>query len=149
GLRAARTDQIAQASAVSTATLFNYFPSKAALAAAWVRGELDRAIEAAATDLGERGLRPMLRATCRALAAQALDAPALRLEAWQLAGRARATPPDDRHPLVAGIQREQQSERVRADVAPSCLAGMLLDALESGLIEGLGSGQDEEGVLRA
>ena len=44
GIRRTRTDQIAKAAAVSPATLFNYFPNKGALAEAWVRGELDRAV---------------------------------------------------------------------------------------------------------
>lgn len=154
GLRATRTEAIARASQVSTATLFNYFPSKSALAGAWVRGELDQAIHAAGRDLGERGVRALLRAVCRILAAQARDAPALRLEAWQAAGRARGAGLeraglDEGAPLVEAVRREQQSERVRRDLAPSTLAEMLLDALESGLIEGLRAGWDEEEFVRA
>src|SRR5678816_1839556 len=76
GIRRTRTDQIAKAAAVSSATLFNYFPNKGALAEAWVGIE-------------ERGLRPSLRSACRMLAERAADAPALRLEAWRTAGRAR------------------------------------------------------------
>lgn len=149
GIRAAKTEAIARASSVSTATLFNYFPTKAALAAAWVRGELDRVVETAATELGDRGLRPVLRAVCRALASQVGDVPALRLEAWQTAGRARETGLDDHHPLLEGLRREQQGERVRADLPAEALAEMLLDALESGLIEGLRSGRSEDDVARA
>ncbi|MEZ4333026.1 MAG: TetR/AcrR family transcriptional regulator [Myxococcota bacterium] len=157
-MRAAKTEAIARASQVSTATLFNYFPSKAALAGAWVRGELDRAIQTAAQELSDRGLRPILRAACRGLAAQSRDAPALRLDAWQAAGRARNAggegPGFERVGreggglLVEAVRREQQGERVRSDVSPGVLAEMLLDALESGLIAGLRADQTEDAVAR-
>ena len=149
GIRRTRTDQIAKAAAVSPATLFNYFPNKGALAEAWIRGELDRAVEAAAGSIDDRGLRPALRGACRTLAERAADAPTLRLEAWRSAGRARERAPDPIHPLVAGIAGEQVRERIRQDMPARVLAEMLLDALESGLIDGLREGRAEDDLLRS
>jgi AcrR family transcriptional regulator len=126
GIRRTRTDQIAKAAAVSPATLFNYFPNKSTLAEAWVRGELDRAVEESAVGIDERGLRPALRSLCRALAERAADAPTLRLEAWRSAGRARERALAPSHPLVAGIVGEQIRERIRQDIPARALAEMLL-----------------------
>lgn len=148
GIRGTRTEAIARASAVSPATLFNYFPSKSALAEAWVRGEVDRAIDEAAAELEGRGLRPALRSICRALAGRAGDTPALRFEAWRTAGRARAEAPGDGHPLVRGLVREQQGERIRQDVPARVLAELLLDGLEAGLIDGLREGRSEAELAR-
>ncbi|MBK7949346.1 MAG: TetR/AcrR family transcriptional regulator [Deltaproteobacteria bacterium] len=149
GIRGTRTEAIARASAVSPATLFNYFPSKSALAEAWVRGEVDRAIEAESALLEERGLRPALRSICRALAGRAGDAPALRFEAWRTTGRARDRALPDRHPWIQGLLREQQRERIRQDVPARLLAELLLDGLESGLIDGLRAGGSESELARA
>jgi len=148
GIRRTRTEEIARASSVSAATLFNYFPSKAALAEAWVRGEADRIVEERAAELEERGLRPALRAVCRALAAQSTDAPALRLEAWRTAGRARgrAIPPE--HPVARGVAREQERERIRRDIPATGLAELILDALEAGLIVGLRAAGDPDELAR-
>ncbi len=149
GVRRTRTDQIARAAAVSPATLFNYFPNKGALAEAWVRGELDGVVASWASKIGERGLRPALRGACRALSVQADDAPALRFEAWRSAGRARDRALDPAHPLVAGIEQEQLRERIRQDLPAQVLAGQVLDALESGLIEGLRDAAAQDDLLRA
>lgn len=149
GIRRTRTDQIAKAAAVSPATLFNYFPNKSTLAEAWVRGELDRAVEESAIGIDERGLRPALRSLCRALAERAADAPTLRLEAWRSAGRARERALAPSHPLVAGIIGEQIRERIRQDIPARALAEMLLEALESGLIDGLREGRAEDDRLRS
>jgi AcrR family transcriptional regulator len=149
GIRRTRTEAIAEASSVSAATLFNYFPSKAALAEAWVRGELDGVMAEAAKEIEDRGLRPALRSACRALASRAGDAPALRFEAWRTTGRARESALDDDHPLVGGIRRDQERERIRQDVSPGLVAALLLDAIESGLIEGLRAEQGEEAVARS
>ena len=66
GMRATRLAQIAAESEVSSATLFNYFPTKGTLAEAWVRGELEShladAIEAAVDT--RHNLRSAIRATC-------------------------------------------------------------------------------------
>ncbi|MFO0691786.1 MAG: TetR/AcrR family transcriptional regulator [Myxococcota bacterium] len=148
GIRGTRTEAIARASAVSPATLFNYFPSKAALAEAWVRGEVDRAVGEAAAELEGRGLRPALRSICRALAGRAGDAPELRFEAWRTAGRARAGALLEGHPLVRGLRREQEGERIRQDVPASVLAELLLDGLEAGLIDGLRAARPEAELAR-
>ena len=148
GFRRTRTEQIAKASAVSAATLFNYFPSKAALAAAWVRGESDRAVEQSAGEIAERGLRPALRSACRLLAGQVVDAPALRFEAWRATGRAREAGLRPDHPLVAGIVREQTADRIRRDLPAALLAEMLLDAIETGVVDGLRTGQSAEDLAR-
>ena len=137
GIRRTRTDQIARAADVSPATLFNYFPNKGALAEAWVRGETDRIVAETSAAIIERGLRPSLRAACRLLAGRAADAPALRLEAWRTAGRARDEALGGAHPLIAGLEHEQECERIRRDLPARLLAELILDALESGLIDGL------------
>ena len=149
GIRGTRTEAIARASAVSPATLFNYFPSKSALAEAWVRGEVDRAVEEAASELEGRGLRPALRSISRGLAGRAGDAPALRFEAWRTTGRARDREPQDRHPLVRSLLQEQERERIRQDIPAHVLAGLLLDGLEAGLIDGLRAGRSEPDLARA
>lgn len=141
GVRQTRTNQIARASAVSAATFFNHFPSKAALAEAWVRGEVDRLIDEAAPSIAARGLRPVLRGACRSLATRAADAPALRFEAWRTVGRARERCPALEHPLVRGLEQEQAAERIRRDVSAVLLAELLLDALEAGLVAGLRDAQ--------
>lgn len=148
GFRRTRTDQIAKASSISASTLFNYFPSKAALAEAWVRGESDRAIEEAAGMISERGLRPGLRGACRRLASQAADAPALRFEAWRATGRAREEGLPATHPLVVGIGREQTDGRIRQDLPATLLAEMILDAIEAALVAGLRTERSPEDLAR-
>jgi AcrR family transcriptional regulator len=149
GVRRTRTDQIARASAVSAATFFNHFPSKAALAEAWLRGEVDRRIEEAGPAIRERGLRTALRGACRSLAAGAADAPALRFEAWRTVGRARERGPGLSHPLVVGIEQDQAAERIRRDVSAALLVELILDALESGLIDGLRDAQAPDDLARS
>jgi len=148
GFRRTRTEEIARASAVSPATLFNYFPTKAALAEAWVRGEVDRGLEEATGELETRGLRPALRSVARDLARRAGDAPELRVEAWRAAGRARDREPEAGHPLLEAFRREQQGERIRQDVPAAVLTSLVLDALEAGLIEGLRLGRGEAELAR-
>jgi AcrR family transcriptional regulator len=149
GIRAARFNQIAEASGVSPATLFNYFPNKGALAEAWVRGEIERALSGVNGQAGHPALRPALRAACRELARQAGDDRAVRLEAWREAGRARPGTLGERHPTVRAFSREQGRERVRADVSAEALAELLIDAVESGLISGLRSELPEGDLARA
>ncbi len=149
GIRRTRTEQIARAAAVSPATLFNYFPTKGALAEAWVRGELERAVAEGAGPIEARGLRPALRGICRMLADRAADAPGLRLEAWRSTPRARERELAPEHPLVAGVVAEQLRERIRQDVPAAVLAELLLDALEAGLIEGLRAGRSGSELMRA
>lgn len=149
GIRRTRTEQIARAADISPATLFNYFPNKGTLAEAWIRGESDRIVAETAGEVVERGLRPVLRRVCRLLAGQASDAPLLRLEAWRTAGRARDSALGGDHPLVAGIEHEQERERIRQDLPAGLLAEMILDALEMGLIEGLRTGQSEDELARS
>jgi AcrR family transcriptional regulator len=149
GIRRTRTDQIARAAEVSPATLFNYFPNKGALAEAWVRGETDRVVAETSAAIVERGLRPSLRSACRLLADRAADAPTLRLEAWRTAGRARDEALDGTHPLVTGLEHEQACERIRRDLPARLLAELILDALESGLIDGLRTVRSEEDLSRS
>jgi len=68
GIRPAHLGEIAQLSEVSQATLFNYFANKGALAEAWVRGEVESALEESSSDLAERGLRSAMRIFCRRVA---------------------------------------------------------------------------------
>jgi AcrR family transcriptional regulator len=149
GIRRTRTEEIAKAAAVSPATLFNYFPNKGALAEAWVRGESDRIVAEASAEIEARGLRPCLRSACRILAGLAADVPALRLEAWRTAGRARDQALNGAHPLIAGVEGEQERERIRRDLPARLLAETILDALESGLVEGLRLARPEEELAKS
>jgi AcrR family transcriptional regulator len=154
GIRSAHLGEIARLSQVSQATLFNYFPNKGALAEAWVRGEIDSALEQSSTDFAGRGLRAAMRAFCQRVAdlASARDDREVRLEAWRESGRARARSIDAWPPLVQALQRWQQSERVRGDIDALTMAEMLMEAIESGLIAGLRrplSGSDLAKGLRA
>ncbi|MEM9177914.1 MAG: TetR/AcrR family transcriptional regulator [Myxococcota bacterium] len=137
GVRETRLAEVAKASDVAPATLFNHFPSRADLAGAWVRGEIESEADAVARAVraGERGLRASLRNASRAIAARNAEEPVVRWAAWQEARRLRAGG-------VAGlrdaISLEQQREHVRGDRAPDVLADLLADAIEGGLVEGLG-----------
>src|SRR6056297_1281086 len=141
GIRSTKLSEVATQSDIAPATLFNYFPTKGRLAQAWVRGEitelLDHAIEDAADH--DRSLRVAVRSACRQIAASAAREPALRLEAWQEAGRApQPVDPDEGDSvLLRDLREEQKRERVRQDIEVTALASTLLDAIEGGLIEGL------------
>lgn len=136
GVHETRLADIARASEVAPATLFNHFAGRAELAGAWVRGEIeDAAAEAARVVVADgRGLRPSLRAMCRSLARQNAAEPALRLAAWRETRRPRSAP-------VAGLSdalaAEQRRGQLRADRRPDALADLLVDAIEGGLVEGL------------
>jgi len=139
GIRAANLGEIASASRVSQATLFNYFSNKGELAEAWVRGEIDRALVRATPQLSGRGLRSALRILCGQVAELVSERTdhAIRLEAWREAGRLGSKALDPAHPLVETIRRWQESERVRADVDAAAIAEMLMEAIEGGLIAAL------------
>jgi len=147
GIRRTRLSEVAAASEISPATLFNYFPTKGRLAEAWVRGEVEAILAELITDAldRDRSLRSAIRAGCRKVAGASASEPALRLEAWHEAGRAAAPMPASPTisppiaALVAGMREEQQRERVRADVPAPDLAEMLMDSIEGGLIAGLRS----------
>ena len=142
GIRATRSAQIAAASQVSAATLFNYFATKNDLAEAWVRGEIRTTLEELALGQADRGLRPGLRASCRRLAESSCQQRGPRLEAWRSAGRAPAESLGQIELLLSFIEREQQRARLRADLPASALAEMLIEALEGGLIAGLRASGD-------
>ena len=138
GVRGASLAEIARSSGVSQATLFNYFPNKGALAEAWVRGEIDRAISRVTRDLGNHGLRSAMRGLCRDLAAESATGDReIRLEAWRATGRAVAEPFPSAHSLVRVIAAEQESERVRGDLTAGTLGEIIRDAIEGGVIEAL------------
>jgi AcrR family transcriptional regulator len=139
GIRPAHLSEIARLSQVSQATLFNYFPNKGALAEAWVRGEIDLAVDQSSTDFAGRGLRAAMRIFCQRVAALASlgDDREVRLEAWRESGRANSRSMDTSQPLVQALRRWQESERVRGDVDALTMAEMLMEAIESGLIADL------------
>ncbi len=143
GVRGARLSEVARASRVSPATLFNYFPNKGALAEAWVRGEIDDQIENRSRELGDGGLRSTLRKLCRELSGLVCQDPGVRLEAWREAGRARIRPLSARHPFVVALAREQERERVREDISAQVLGEMLVDAIEGGVMAGLMQGIEQ------
>ncbi|MHA7837791.1 MAG: TetR/AcrR family transcriptional regulator [bacterium] len=163
GVRAARAAEIAEASGVSTATLFNYFSNRSLLAEAWVREELMGTL--AAPWIGKAappGLWAGLRRACRELARISAPYPETRLEAWRSVGR--ASPPQDlragelRAPLEARVVLEQDAQRLRGDLPAREITALLVDAVEGALVGELervaGSGRavDEkalDGALRA
>ena len=136
GVRETRLADVAEASDVAPATLFNHFPNRAALASAWVRGEIESEASVVARAVREesRGLRASLRSLCRALAERNADDPVPRWAAWQEAGRVRGS-------TIRGFREAfalaQQREHVRADRSADLLADLLADAVEGGLIAGL------------
>jgi AcrR family transcriptional regulator len=144
GVQAARSAEIAAASDVSPATLFNYFPTRPDLAAAWARGEVFEVL-LDACDVGrDRGLRSALRRACQVLAERSLADPGTRLEAWRIVRRAPAASAEPglvagRAGLASMVASEQDRGRIRGDIAPTALADLLVDALEGGMIEGLES----------
>ena len=145
GVRATRLARVAEASEVSTATLYNYFATKGDLVAAWLRGEIREAL--ASHLVGERGggerrLRPVLRRTVAGLAEAAASEAELRREAWHEAGRAPLEPASQWAEWVDCLAEEQKRERVRGDLGPGALAEIIVDALEGGLIEGLRRSRD-------
>lgn len=152
GIRRTRLSEVARASEVSEATLFNYFANKGQLAEGWVRGEVVGSLVAAATESRDRGgsLRAAIRGACRSVAAASALEPALRHEAWREAGRAVGLPEVDLRPLAEGLREEQKRERVRADLRCEDLADMLIEAIEGGLIAGLrGAGEASGAELEA
>jgi AcrR family transcriptional regulator len=146
GVRNARLSEVAHASHVSPATLFNYFPNKGSLAEAWVRGEIDELLVNTSRELGDHGLRSAMRGLCRQLASLASRDRSVRLEAWGESGRAPSEPLSSRHPLVVALGREQERERVRGDISARALGEMLIDAIEGGVIAGLEK-EDSEAEL--
>ncbi len=146
GVRGARLAEVARASRVSAATLFNYFPNKGALAEAWIRGEIDEVLVNVSLAPGDHGLRSALRSVCRRLASLVSQDRPVRLEAWRESGRAPAAPLSSQHPLVLALGREQKRERVRGDISAQALGEMLLDAIEGGMIAGL-QRKENEGEL--
>ena len=146
GVRGARLAEVARASRVSTATLFNYFPNKGALAEAWIRGEIDEVLVNVSLAPGDHGLRSALRSVCRRLASLVSQDRPVRLEAWRESGRAPAAPLSSQHPLVLALGREQKRERVRGDISAQALGEMLVDAIEGGMIAGL-QRKENEGEL--
>jgi len=148
GVQAARSAEIAAASDVSPATLFNYFPTRPDLAAAWTRGELFGVLLDACEGARDRGLRSALRRTCRDLAERSMVDPGTRLEAWRIVRRPVVVSGDSgslvgRAALEAMVASEQGRDRIRGDIASAALADLLLDALEGGMIEGLESLESE------
>jgi AcrR family transcriptional regulator len=124
---------------VSPATLFNYFPTKNDLAEAWVRGEIGARFDLLAGETRERGIRSGLRGCCRDLAEPSWAERDLRLEAWRSAGRAATQTLGHVTSLETLIAREQERARLRADLPARVLAEMIADAVEGGLISGLGN----------
>lgn len=136
GVRETKLAEVAAASEVAPATLFNHFPSRADLAGAWVRGEIEAEALAVGRVVREeaRGMRASLRQACRALAERSAEEPIVRWAAWQETARIRPEPIEG---LRDALALEQQREHVRGDRSPESLAELLADAIEGGLVEGL------------
>lgn len=139
GVRGTRLAEVAEASDVSPASLYNHYPTKGSLAEAWLREELAETLADAMEEARGRGrgLRAALRGAARRLAEAAAAEPALRLEAWRETGRSGRVGVQPPAPLVAALGAEQESERVRRDLPAGLLAAMLVDAVEGGLVSGL------------
>ena len=149
GVRGASLAEVAHASRISPATLFNYFPNKGALAEAWIRGEIDEMLVTVSRDFGDHGLRSAMRSLCRKLADLNSQDRAVRLEAWRESGRATVAPLPPQHPLVLALGREQERERVRGDISARALAEMLVDAIEGGMIVGLQGNANEAELAKS
>lgn len=136
GVRETKLAEVAAASEVAPATLFNHFPSRAELAGAWIRGEIEAEARAVGHAVREeaRGLRASLRQACRALAERSAEEPIVRWAAWQETARMRTGSIEG---LRDAFALEQQREHVRGDQSPESLAELLADAIEGGLVEGL------------
>ena len=139
GVRPTRLAEVARESDISPATLFKHFPTKGVIAEGWVRGEVREVLSGTIGEAvaNNRSLRSAVRAASRGLAATSACEAKLRLEAWREAGRAGSPALEEDARLVDGLREEQQREHVRADIQPSALASMLMDAIEGGLIAGL------------
>jgi len=142
GIRGTRSVEIAKASDVSPATLFNYFATKNDLAEAWVRGELGARFDLLGREASDRGIRSGLRACCRDLAEPSWIERELRLEAWRSAGRAATQTLRYAGSLEVLIALEQDRARLRADLPARALAEMIAEAVEGGLISGLRESSD-------
>jgi len=144
GIRNTRTSEIARASNVSPATLFNYFATKSDLVEAWVRGEISAELARLVESTADRGIRSGLRNCCRTLAEMSCEERVLRLEAWRIAGRAPADDSrvDRESSLEKLITREQDRARLRADLTARALTEVLNEAIEGGLISGLRESDD-------
>jgi len=149
GVRGARLGEVAKASRVSAATLFNYFPNKGMLAEAWVRGEIDELLIDASRNPGDHGLRSAMRSLCQQLAPLVSTDRGVRLEAWEESGRAPRAALSPRHPFVLALGREQERERVRGDISAVALGEMLVDAIEGGVIAGLQGSGDATALAKA
>ena len=148
GVRSTSLAGVARKSGVSTATLFNYFPTKSALAEAWIRGEIDEALATVFHDPGDHGLRSAMRNLCRRLARVVSQDGPVRLEAWRESGRAPVAPLSSSHPIVMALCREQERERVRRDISAQALGEMLIEAIEGGMISGLRGKESEAEYAR-
>lgn len=137
GVRATRSAWIAEASDVSTATLFNYFATKQDLAEAWVRGELVDLLDVAARRHADRALRSGLRSVGRELAESNLKQRNRRLEAWQVVGRAPDAAFVEVPSLTARLASAQADGRLRSDLQASRLTSLLVEAFEGGIVEAL------------
>ncbi len=150
GIRGARLADIARSSEVAPATLFNYFPTKSALAEAWVRGELRDSLQRVSTDLEKRGLRTAMRGLCAQISKFAFEHEdrSVRLEAWAEAGRVRLRSFEKNDPLVLALSRDQEGDRLRGDIGALSLAEILMDTIEGGLIAGLKREMTESDLAR-
>lgn len=142
GIRSTKSVEIAAASDISPATLFNYFPTKDDLAEAWVRGEIALCLDEMVSESETRGLRSNLRSRCQTLAEASCHERDLRLEAWSCAGRAATSSLSSLAALESLIEREQGRDRIRGDLTARALSELLNEAIEGGLIAGLRESND-------
>ena len=145
GLAGCRVQAIAAKSGISTATFFNYFPSKESVLHEWLDDQLWSLFEGARDQHAQgAALRRALRRVAQRLAELAVAEPAGCRAAAQcyrssgpLAGplaRGRTT---DAAPGLRLIEQARDRDEVRGDVEPKLAAMVLRLALVGGLAEGL------------
>lgn len=129
GFEASRVRDVAEASEVSEATFFNYFPTKDAVLSEWAQDRVREAFDEAAGP-GGRGLRPAVREVCRTLAERIEDDRSFAARAW---ARARLGAGEVPAELVSLLEAAQQAGQIRRDLSARQLGEILYGSIRSSI----------------
>ena len=125
GFEATKVREIAKAAEISEATFFNYFPTKDAVLSDWAHAGVIELLERA-SEGGDRGVRPVMRAVCVDLAARIEVDRAFAARAWE---RARLTAPGPPGALIALLEAGQSGGQLRRDLSSRQLGEILYAAI--------------------